>query len=341
MSAPLAAIFGCAGYRLDADERAFLRDADPWGFILFARNVADREQLRALVAELREAVGRHAPVLVDQEGGRVARLRGPIWREWENVGDLVARLSGDRAATALRLRYRLIAAELAEVGIDVNCVPLLDVLAETVAPFLRARALGREAETVARLGRAVREGLEAGGVAPVIKHLPGHGRGDADSHVGLPVADAPLDDLRAADFAPFRAHADAPMGMTAHVVYPALDPETPGTLSPAVIRAIREEIGFAGLLMTDDISMGALSGPIAERGARALAAGCDLVLHCDGDAADMRALAAALPRLEDEALRRARAAESRSRASLFDAAEAEAKLAELGAAPLPRAAAGA
>lgn len=331
--APRAAIFGCAGPSLGAAERAFFRDADPWGFILFARNIDNPAQVRALTAELRACVGRAAPVLVDQEGGRVARLRPPHWRAWRDVRAMLGDLPAERAAAALRLRYRLIAAELNGVGIDVNCAPLLDVAQPDGPAFLRDRALGDDAATVARLGRAVRDGLEAGGVAAVIKHIPGHGRGDADSHQRLPVARADRAALEAVDFAAFRPHADAAMAMTAHVLFPAIDPDACATFSPAVIGAIRREIGFDGLLMTDDIEMGALAGDMGARAARALAAGCDAALHCSGDRDGMAQVAAAAPPLSGRSLARAEAAMARRDPEPLDVAEVERALAALTGGP--------
>jgi beta-N-acetylhexosaminidase len=324
-----AAIFGCAGPALGPDEAAFFRDADPWGFILFARNVETPDQLRRLTAALRESVGRDAPILIDQEGGRVQRLGPPCWRGWDDVGTALAALAPETAEEALELRYRLIAAELVAVGIDTDCAPLLDLRLPGADPIIGARALGAEPETVARLAAAVIRGLEAGGVRPVIKHIPGHGRADADSHARLPIVSADRATLDATDFAPFRAHAGAALGMTAHVRFDAIDPARCATLSPEAIRVIREEIGFGGCLMTDDISMGALDGPIGARCDAALAAGCDLILHCNGDRAEMTAVAAATPRLAGSARARAEAAEPRPAAEPFDPAEAERRLAAL------------
>lgn len=320
--APRAAIFGCEGLALSDRERAFFRDADPWGFILFARNVGTPGQVAALTQALRESVGRDAPVLIDQEGGRVARMRAPHWRDWTDVRAMVA-AAGQGAERALFLRYRLIAEELRAVGVDVNCAPVLDLPTPDSHPFLHARSLSADAAEAARLGRAVRAGLEAGGVSPVVKHMPGHGRADADSHQRLPRVTASAEALRGADFAAFRAHADAPMGMTAHVLYEALDPERCGTFSPVVVRAIREEIGFGGLLMTDDLSMGALDGDMASRVARALAAGVDVALHCCGRFDEMAAVAGAAGLLEGAALARAQAAARRPVPAPLDVAEAE------------------
>lgn len=305
--APRAVILGCQGVELGAEERRFLAAADPWGFILFARNVADAGQLRRLTGALRDAVGRAAPVMIDQEGGRVARLRAP-WREWLPALDECARQpDATRAAVAMRLRYRLIAAELAALGIDVNAAPVLDLVAPGTNAIIRNRAYGSDPEAVAAIGRAVAEGLLAGGVLPVMKHVPGHGRATVDSHLALPRVAATRAEL-AADFAPFRALADLPMAMTAHVVFEAIDAEAPATLSPAVVGLIRGEIGFDGLLMTDDLSMRALEGDFGLRAERALAAGVDMLLHCNGDAAEAARVAAAAPRLAGRAAARAEAA---------------------------------
>lgn len=323
MAAPAAAIFGCAGPALSPDERAFFSEAAPWGFILFARNVATPDQVRALADSLRDAVGRDAPILIDQEGGRVARMRGPHWRDWSDVRPFVEGLSPAEAEIALRLRYRLIAHELRTVGVDVDCAPVLDVPQPGSHPFLHDRALASDPALVARYGAAVRRGLEDGGVLPVIKHMPGHGRADADSHQRLPVADVDRETLLATDAAPFRAHADAPLGMTAHVLYPRIDADLCGTFSARIVDLIRRDIGFDGLLMTDDINMGALDGSVESRATRALAAGCDAVLHCNGDLAEMRAIAEAVPRLAGASLSRAVAAEAMRRAPQpFDASEA-------------------
>jgi beta-N-acetylhexosaminidase len=325
-----AAIFGLAGPELPPQEAAFFREADPWGFILFARNVADPAQLSRLTARLRETVGRDAPVLVDQEGGRVQRLGPPHWRPWRDVLNLFDSRDEDHALEAVRLRYRIIADELRAVGIDVNCAPVLDVPAPGGHEIIGARALGRTAEEVARRGRAVCDALLGGGVLPVIKHLPGHGRAPADSHLSLPRVDAPRAELQRIDFGPFRALADQALGMTAHIVYDALDPDRCATLSPVVINAISREIGFDGLLMTDDLSMRALSGPMAERAREALTAGCDIVLHCNGDMAEMQAVASAVPRLSGRSAERAARAEAaRCAPHRVDIAAAEARYREL------------
>jgi beta-N-acetylhexosaminidase len=290
----LAAIFGCAGPVLLPDESAFFREVDPFGFILFARNVETPDQLRRLTGDLRAALGREAPVLVDQEGGRVQRLRAPHWREWAPPLDTV--LAAPDAATAARimgLRARIIAWELQGVGIDANCVPTADLALPETHPFLKNRLYGSTPEQVIPVARAVAEAHLAGGVLPVIKHLPGHGRSYTDTHHALPTVQASRETLLAQDFAPFRALNDLPMAMTAHLVFAAHDPDLPATQSPEMIRVIRQEIGFSGLLMTDDLNMQALSGTLAERAARAIAAGCDLALHCKGDLAEMQSVAGA------------------------------------------------
>lgn len=305
--APGATIFGLSGPVLTPQEAAFFRTADPWGFILFGRNVETPDQLRRLTADLRAAVGRDAPVLIDQEGGRVQRLRAPQWREFLPPLDQIAALPAGATARGLWLRARLQAAELRDLGIDTNCAPTCDIAGPETHPFLRNRCFGTTPAEVAAHTRATAEGFLAGGVLPVIKHIPGHGRATADSHLHLPVVTAPLEELRATDFAPFAALKDMPMAMSAHIRFTALD-EAPATQSPAVIRLIREEIGFAGLLMTDDINMQALSGSPAERAAASLAAGCDVVLHCSGDLAEMEPVAAAAGRLSATAAARAEAA---------------------------------
>jgi len=302
---PGAAIFGCLGHRLSAAERAFFRDADPFGFILFARNLDHPAQISALTAELRDAVGRQAPILIDQEGGRVARLRPPIWRDWLTPMDQVASSQPGWAARGMYLRYRLIADELLHLGIDTNCAPMVDVPGKGVHDIILSRCYGREPAKIAVVGRAVAEGLLAGGVLPVLKHIPGHGRPNADSHVELPRTDAPRPDLEAVDFLPFRALADLPMAMTAHVVYGAIDPERCATQSPDVIGVIRRDIGFDGLLMSDDISMHALSGNFRDRSRSALDAGCDVILSCNGVMTEMREIAAEAGRLDGPSLRRA------------------------------------
>jgi beta-N-acetylhexosaminidase len=289
MTAP--AIFGCEGLTLSRDEAAFFRDADPFGFIVFARNLDSPAQIRALTQAMRDAVGRDAPILIDQEGGRVQRLRGPTWREWPAPLDCVARARDP--ARAMGIAARLIAHELRALGIDSNCAPCADIARETTHPFLRNRCYGSNPGHVIPVARAVADGLAAGGVLPVIKHMPGHGRASLDTHHDLPTVDASAADLATSDFAPFAALADLPMAMTAHIVFSSYDTR-PATQSPAMIRVIREVIGFRGLLVTDDLNMQALSGSVADRAAAALAAGCDIALHCKGTVAEMAATAAAI-----------------------------------------------
>lgn len=307
MSADGAFILGCLGPRLSPEERAFFRAENPWGFILFARNVDGRDQLSRLTSELREAVGREAPIFIDQEGGRVARMRAPSWREWLPPLEQMDR-TGAKGARAMWLRYRIIAHELRAVGIDGNCAPMADIATEATHPFLMNRCYGRDAGTVTWAARAVADGLLAGGVLPVLKHIPGHGRATLDSHKELPSVAASRSELATSDFAPFQALADLPLGMTAHIVFPAYDLTAPATQSRAVIRAIREEIGFKGLLMTDDLSMEALSGTLTQRAASSIAAGCDIVLHCNGKMHEMEEVVAAAGRLSPEAKARAAAA---------------------------------
>ncbi|EYD76222.1 Beta N-acetyl-glucosaminidase [Rubellimicrobium mesophilum DSM 19309] len=300
---PLSAILGVSGTSLDAWERGFLRDADPWGFILFARNVEDPDQLRRLTAELRDTVGRDAPILIDQEGGRVQRMRPPFWREY-----LPALTQMERATEPLRaqwVRNRLIAAELQDVGIDVNCVPLADLVEDGTHPILRNRLYGADIPTVVTAARACAQAHLAGGVLPVLKHIPGYGRARVDSHLDLPRVSVGREVLQSRDFAPFRALRDLPLGMTAHIVFDAVDPDRPCTTSPVAIRMIREEIGFDGLLMTDDIGMEALTGTMAERAAASLAAGVDLVLYCKGERPDLVGTVSACHPLEGPALERA------------------------------------
>lgn len=323
-----AVIFGCAGPKLLAEEKAFYRDADPFGFILFARNVEEPEQVRRLTGDLREAVGWEAPILVDQEGGRVQRLRAPHWREWSPPLDTVdGAASLEAAERTMRLRAQVIAAELAAVGIDADCIPTLDVVRPETHPFLMNRCYGRSPEVVARIGRAVAEGLIAGGVLPVMKHMPGHGLSHVDTHHDLPTVDASHEELTAVDFAPFRALRDLPMAMTAHLVFAALDAGRPATQSATMIRVIREEIGFKGLLMSDDLNMQALSGTLAERTARTIAAGVDIALHCKGDMAEMVAVAGAAGVMGPDALTRAEAAVAARRPALVDLKAALAELA--------------
>ncbi len=323
-----AAIFGCAGPRLDPDQAAFFRDYDPFGFILFARNVESPDQLRHLTAALRDCVGRDAPILVDQEGGRVQRLRAPHWREWTPPLDFVT-AAGDTALKAMALRYQIIARELAAVGIDANCAPVADLITPVTHPFLKNRCYGSDPATVSSLCRAVAQGLLDGGCLPVVKHMPGHGRSSVDTHHDLPRVTATRQDLAAQDFAPFKALNDLPMAMTAHLVFTAYD-DLPATQSPAMIDVIRHDIGFGGLLMTDDLNMQALCGTLAERTAAAMAAGCDLALQCNGDLAQMMQVAGAAGDMSTAARHRAQAALAwRKPVAQVDIAALEADLAGL------------
>ncbi|MBC6437325.1 MAG: glycoside hydrolase family 3 protein [Rhodobacteraceae bacterium] len=313
MAAGSATILGCRGPTLDRAERQFFAEAQPWGFILFARNVKTPGQLRRLTDDLRTAVGRDAVILIDQEGGRVQRMRAPHWREWRPALDQMQQAGPERAARSMWLRARLIAGELRAVGIDGNCAPLADVARDITHPVLRNRLYGGTPSVVIGAARAVAKGLLAGGVLPVLKHLPGYGLGEVDSHTALPRVTAPPEELEAVDFAAFKPLADLPMGMTAHIIYAAIEDGIPATLSPGMIRLIRRQIGFDGLLMTDDLSMGALPGPLAERAARARAAGCDLVLHCNGDMAQMQSIVAVSGGLDGMAAVRAELALARRR----------------------------
>ena len=312
---PAACILGCAGVVLTSAEAAVFAEVQPWGFILFGRNVDSPDQVRALTASMREAVGRPgAPILIDQEGGRVQRLRSPHWPQYP-ASRLYGVLRGNDPLLGreiVRLGARLIAHDLAALGINVDCMPVLDVSVNDAHPVIGDRAYADRPEEVAVLGRAACEGLIAGGVLPVLKHIPGHGRATSDSHHELPVVETDRDDLEQSDFLPFRALSDMPMAMTAHVVFTAIDPRQPATTSRTVIRSIvREAIGFDGLLISDDISMGALSGDLGQRARRALWAGCDVVLHGNGVLAEMGAVAEAAGRLRGRSLRRAEAALAR------------------------------
>lgn len=329
MGATGATILGCLGPRLRPDERAFFAEAQPWGFILFARNFETPDQARRLTGSLRDAVGRDAPVLIDQEGGRVQRIGPPHWRQYLPPLDQTL-AAGPEAARAMYLRFRLIAAELRDIGVNVNCAPMADIAEDATHPFLKNRCYGTNAETVTRLARAAAEGLSDGGVLSVMKHIPGHGRAFVDSHMDLPVVDDSAEALFARDFRPFRALVDLPMAMSAHIVYSAFDAVNPATCSPEMIRVIRQEIGFDGLLMTDDITMQAMQGSLADRCRAARAAGCDMTLHCNGDLAEMRQVAEASGALEGPSLRRADTAlKARTAPQPIDIAATEDKLAAL------------
>jgi beta-N-acetylhexosaminidase len=323
-----AFITGLAGLTISPNERAFLREASPWGLILFRRNVSTPQQVTELTRSFRDILGWEAPVLVDQEGGRVQRLGPPQWPAYPpgaRYGELYDR-APEMGLTAAKLAGHLIAADLRPLGIDVDCLPLADVPVAGADAVIGDRAYGHEPAKVAAIAAAVAQGLQAGGVLPVLKHLPGHGRAAADSHHKLPVVDADRATLEATDFAAFRPLAGLPLGMTAHVVFSSIDPVAPATTSVTMVReVIRGFIGFQGLLMSDDISMGALSGTLAERSRAAFAAGCDVVLHCNGDLAEMQAVASVVPELAGAALERAEAAlAARSAPEEFDVAAARA-----------------
>lgn len=305
---PTAVIYGCAGTSLTEEERRFFTEQNPLGFILFARNCSNPAQLTSLVAELKATVPhREALILIDQEGGRVARLRPPHWRNYPPARALakIADKNVQHAGDAIYLNSRLIADELLQHGINVDCLPLADVPVEGSHDIIGDRAYGNEPERVATLAREAAQGLIDSGILPVLKHIPGHGRATVDSHEALPVVTASIEELRRTDFAPFKDLADLPLGMTAHVLYEAIDPENVATLSPAAIRLIREEIGFDGLLMTDDLSMKALKGDFAQLTTDALNAGCDVILHCNGKMEEMIAIASTVTALTPEAVARA------------------------------------
>jgi beta-N-acetylhexosaminidase len=309
-----AFITGLAGATLTPAERAFLRESEPWGLILFKRNVDTPPQVTALTTAFRDAVGRDAPVLVDQEGGRVQRLGPPHWPAYP-AGAAYGRIYDRDPALGCKAAYlgaRLIAVDLIAVGIDVDCLPIADVPVAGANSVIGDRAYGESADKVATLARSVADGLLAGGVLPVLKHIPGHGRATADSHEALPVVETDRATLMSTDFAAFRPLGDLPLAMTAHVVYSAIDPIAPATTSVTLVRdVIRGWLGFRGLLMSDDISMGALSGSIEARSRAAISAGCDVVLHCNGELDEMRAVASAVPVLAGVAAARADAALAR------------------------------
>ncbi|MBF0354170.1 MAG: beta-N-acetylhexosaminidase [Alphaproteobacteria bacterium] len=323
---PKAAIVGIAGTTLTVAERNLFSQTQPLGFILFARNIVNKSQVKELVADLRNSVNHNAPVLIDQEGGRVQRLKPPIWRQAPPArifGDLAGRDLA-RACRAVRLNALLIGRELAELGIDVDCAPVVDVPSAGAHDVIGDRAYSHSPALVAELGRAAIEGFLDAGVIPMIKHIPGHGRARVDSHEALPVVDADAQTLERSDFIPFQALADAPMAMTAHIVYTALDAKHPATSSSVVItQLIRKAMGFKGFLISDDLSMKALSGSYSEKTVSALKAGCDAVLHCNGKMDQMQEVLAAAPalsRASNERLERAYAmlSESDETASLAD-----------------------
>lgn len=294
-------IFGCEGTALTKEEAAFFQHAQPFGFILFGRNIESREQLRAFVQDLRTAVGWNAPVLIDQEGGRVQRMAPPVWDQFPPAAFFASHEKSDRI---FWLRGRLIADQLMDVGIDVNCAPLLDVARPQTHPFLANRCYGADVDTVRKNAKAMADGQTHGGVASVMKHVPGHGLSVADSHKNLPTVEIPKAELSDIDFAAF-VDFDVSMGMTAHIVFKDMDASAPATQSPVMIEFIRKEIGFKGLLMTDDLSMNALTGTVSDRAAKSIDAGCDIGLHCNGDFDEMQQLNDRIGRIEGPAVLRA------------------------------------
>ena len=327
---PRAVIFGAAGPALNDEEKKFFRSADPLGFILFARNCENPAQVKSLVKDLRETVGREdAPVLIDQEGGRVARLKPPHWPEYPPASAIAAAKNPEEAAF---LGAQLIADDLAALGITVDCAPVLDLPVPGSDAIIGDRAYGTDPAIVATLGRAVCDGLLAGGVLPIIKHIPGHGKAGVDSHLALPVVATSRAELEAGDFAPFRALNAMPWAMTAHIVYSAIDADVPATLSPRLIAGtIRASIGFGGVLISDDLSMKALPGSLSGRAKGALEAGCDVVLHCNGDMKEMTGIAEATGLLSAQARKRVDAGERRRRGAVrpFERKAAEARFAAL------------
>ncbi len=306
-----AIVYGSNGPALSADERAFYREADPYGFIVFKRNCVDRAQLKRLISDMRDAVGREAPVLVDQEGGRVVRLDEPTW--WRppsaaRIGEVWER-DPETAISVARSAAAIIAADLADVGITTNCLPVLDLRHPGVHDVIGNRAFSVDVDVVTALGQAQCEGMLSGGVLPVIKHLPGHGRTRVDSHLELPRIDADHETLSKTDFEPFRRLSNHLLGMVGHCLYPAIDPAEPASRSTLILRdVVRGEIGFEGLLFTDDLSMEALSGTIGERVSRTVAAGCDIAVHCNGQPAEMESAANAATPMTPRAIERADAA---------------------------------
>ncbi len=320
-----AAIYGLEGTALTADEASFFRDANPYGFILFTRNCESPAQVKKLTDALRSLTGRdRLPILIDQEGGRVARLKAPHWPQFPAAKAFAdaARRDKEKSMRATYLNARLMAQELYALGVTVDCAPVADLPSDGAHDVIGDRAFGYTPEQVSVLARAQARGLLDGGIVPVVKHIPGHGRAKADSHEELPVVDAPLDVLRKTDFLPFKALSDLPMAMTAHVLYTAIDNKRMGTVSPRVIKLIREEIGFKGLLMSDDLSMKAMQGDFSERAADVLAAGCDVVLHCNGKMEEMRGVAEGTAPLGGDHLTRAESAMWPLPPMAFDEAQA-------------------
>ena len=324
-----ACIFGCAGPELGSSERAFFADARPWGFILFSRNCETPDQVRRLASSLREAVGRDAPVLIDQEGGRVQRIGPPHWRQWLPALDQM-RAAGPDGPRSMYLRYRIIAEELRDIGVNVNCAPIGDIAKPSTHSFLHDRCYGEDPKTVIAAATAAAEGLMDGGVLPVVKHMPGHGRAVADSHKIMPFVDAAADELHAYDFVAFKGLAHLPIGMTCHVVFTAIDANQPATTSDRMNHVMRNDLGFGGLLLTDDIAMEALPGSPEMRAEAALKAGCDLVLHCNGELGEMLKVADTAGGMSAAAERRAKAALAARRSPApIDIAAAEAEISHI------------
>ncbi len=323
-----AVISDAEGLRLSPREKALFKETNPFGFILFARNIETPDQVRALCDDFRDSVGRNCLITVDQEGGRVQRLRAPMAREWMPPLDHAER-AAENAERAMYLRYRLIADELYALGIDSNCAPMLDIARESTHAFLRNRCYGDDPDKIARMGRAAAQGHLDGGVLPIMKHMPGHGLSTLDTHFDLPHVDLSLAELRETDFAPFRSLNDLPMGMTAHLVFDQVD-EFPATISAKMMNLIREDIGFDGLIMTDDISMKALQGSLPELSKAALNAGCDVVLHCNGSFTERAEVLEAAGEMTEIAQRRAENALSmRKKPQELDIEAAEAELSRL------------
>jgi len=304
-----AMILGCGGLTLSDDERAFFRAERPWGFILFARNIADESQIKDLISDLRDCIGiADAPVLIDQEGGRVQRIRPPVVPAYPPASAIGALYAEDEKAglRAAWLMSRLHALDLSRFGINVDCLPVLDIPVSGGHDVIGNRAYSSDPDAVVQLGREAVRGLMDGAVLPVVKHIPGHGRACSDSHLELPIVHETRDVLSASDFVPFKALASVPMAMTAHIVFAAIDPDGPATTSRLVVEeVIRRQIGFDGLLMSDDTSMKALSGDFATKAGAIFDAGCDVILHCNGVMSEMVDVAANTPVLRDKAKRRA------------------------------------
>jgi beta-N-acetylhexosaminidase len=321
-----AFICGLEGLALTDFERAYLRETKPWGVILFGRNIDNPDQVRRLTSDVRDALDWHAPILIDQEGGRVQRLKPPHWRRYPAASRFGAMEKAEPGAgvEAAQIATWMIADDLLQVGINVNCAPVLDLSVSGGTDAIGNRAFDGDPKAISLLGRTTIEAYMQAGVAPVIKHMPGHGRAVVDSHFGLPRITTDRETLELTDFAPFQALSDAPLAMTGHLVFEAIDSDLPVTLSPTMVALIRDSIGFDGALMTDDLAMGALSGSMAERASEALAAGCDLALHCNGSRSEMEAIREAIPLLEGRSAERCAAAltrlgrQSLDRATLTD-----------------------